>query len=77
MAINKLSNLTERELLLLINEKVERLEAEMSAQQNIAAKIQSLELRVLEQEVKIRTWGTIIGFLGGIGGGLLTKLFNL
>lgn len=77
MANNKLSNLTERELLLLINEKVERLEAEMNAQRNVAAKLNALELRLLEQEVKMRTWGTVIGFLAGFGGSMITKIFNL
>lgn len=73
---NKLSNLTERELLILLNEKVERLEQEMSAQQLNADKLKQLEMRVLEQEVKWRTWSIVFGALAGIAGSIISKLFH-
>ena len=74
---NKLSNLTERELLILLNEKVERLEKEVSAQQATAAELKALEMRVLEQEVKWRTWSIIFGAGAGIISSLITKFLHL
>lgn len=77
MATNKLSNLTERELLLLLNEKVDRLEQEVSLQKALAEKVSQLEMDLLEQKIKIRIWGAIIGFIAGIVGSMLPKLFKL
>lgn len=77
MARGKLSDLTERELLLLLNEKVDRLEQEVALNRANAEKINQLEMRLLEQEVKMRTWGAVIGFLAGIGGSFITKLLHL
>jgi hypothetical protein len=74
---NKLSNLSERELLILLNEKVERLESEMSGQRSIAAEIKALEMRVLTQEVKWRTWSIIFGAGAGIISSLITKFLHL
>lgn len=73
---NKLANLSERELLILLNEKVERLENEMSGQQAIAAELRALELRVLETEVKWRTWSIVFGFGAGTISSLITKFFH-
>lgn len=77
MRRTKVTDLTERELLLLLNEKVDRLENEVVAHRANAEKIQQLEMRILKQEVQLRTWGAIIGFIAGIGGSFITKLLNL
>ncbi|MBL7779936.1 MAG: hypothetical protein JNM22_01880 [Saprospiraceae bacterium] len=77
MAANKLNNLTERELLLLLNEKVDRLEQEVSSQKALADKVAQLEMKLLEQQIKIRVWGAVIGFVAGIVGSILPKLLHL
>ncbi len=77
MARPKLSDLSERELLLLLNEKVDRLEQEVAMGRANADKINQLEMRILKGEVQIRIWGTVLGFVAGIAGSLIAKLVNL
>lgn len=77
MARPKLSDLSERELLLLLNEKVDRLEQEVAMGRANADKINQLEMRILKGEVQIRIWGTVIGFVAGVAGSLIAKLVNL
>lgn len=77
MARPKLNELSERELLLLLNEKVDRLEQEVAMGRANAEKISQLEMRILTQEVKMRFWGAIIGFLAGIGGSFIVKILNI
>jgi hypothetical protein len=77
MAGKQLSNLTERELLLLLNEKVDRLESEVSIQKANADKINQLEMRILSQEIKTRIWMAVIGTAAGLLGSILPKLITL
>lgn len=76
MAKLKMSDLNERELLLLLNEKVDRLEQEMALGRANAEKINQLEMRLLKQEVQFRIWGAVVGFLAGLAGSFLLKLAN-
>lgn len=77
MARPKFSDLSERELLLLLNEKVDRLELEVALGHANADKINQLEMRILKGEIQIRIWGTVLGFIAGIAGSLIAKLVNL
>lgn len=72
----QLSNLTEREMLILLCERMELIETRMAAQQSLINKVQELELRLLELNTKIRVWATVVGFLSGLGGGALLKLIH-
>lgn len=72
-----MSDLTERELLLLLNEKVDRLEQEVATNRANAEKINQLELRIVKGEVQLRIWGTVIAFLAGIAGSFISKIVNL
>jgi hypothetical protein len=59
--MGQLTDMTERELLILLNEKVQRLEQDINLQTTLAEKVHTLEKRILEQEVKWRVWATVIG----------------
>lgn len=72
----KLNDLSERELLILINEKVTRLEQEIAESRVMSEKISQLELRLARQEMQFKIWGTVLGFVAGIGGNLITQLFK-
>jgi hypothetical protein len=72
----QLSDLSERELLILLNEKVGRLEHDMSAHQATSNKLEHLEHLVIELKVKYQVWVAIIGFLASLGGGIIQKLIN-
>ena len=76
MASGRLKDLTERELLVLLNEKVDRLEQEVTLHRATTDKIAELEKQVIELRVKYQIWICIIGFLAGIGGNLFQKLIN-
>ena len=73
----QLNNLTEREMLVLLIERMDNLDAKVEGFNATALKVNQLELRLLELEVKTRTWATVIGFLAGLGGSALLKLLNL
>lgn len=72
-----MSDLSERELLLLLNEKVDRLEQEVAQSRVNAEKITQLEMRILKGEVQFKIWGVVIGFLAGIAGSIIVKLVNI
>lgn len=72
-----MSDLSERELLLLLNEKVDRLEQEVAQSRVNADKITQLEMRVLKSEVQFKVWGIVIGFLAGIAGSFIVKIINI
>lgn len=76
MAKAKLSDFTERELLLLLNEKVDRLEQEVAQGRANAEKINQLEMRILKGEVQMRIWGLVLGFFAGIAGSIISKIAN-
>lgn len=67
--------LSDRELLLLLNEKVDRLEQEVALNRANAEKINQLEMRLLKQEIQSKIWGSVIGFVAGIAGSLLKLTF--
>lgn len=77
MAKAKLSDLTERELLLLLNEKVDRLEQEVAQGRVNAEKISQLEMRIIKGEVQMRIWGIVLGFVAGLAGSVISKIVNL
>lgn len=77
MAKAKLSDLTERELLLLLNEKVDRLEQEVAQGRVNAEKISQLEMRIVKGEVQMRIWGIVLGFVAGLAGSVISKIVNL
>lgn len=73
----KLKDLTERELLILLNEKVERLENEMALQQSMSEKLSFLENQVIELRVKYQIWIAAVGFIASIAGAFVQKLVIL
>ncbi len=77
MAQATVSNLTERELLILLNDKVDRLEMEVQANRATADKINQLEIRLMKQEVTFKIWGTVIGFVAGVGGSVISQIIKL
>ena len=77
MSRQKMSDLTEREMLLLLIEKVDRLETEVAQSRVNAEKITQLEMRILKGEIQFKIWGLVIGFLAGIAGSILSKTINL
>lgn len=77
MAQATVSNLSERELLILLNDKVDRLEMEVQANRATADKINQLEIRLMKQEVTFKIWGTAIGFVAGLGGSVISQLIKL
>ena len=77
MAQATVSNLTERELLILLNDKVDRLEMEVQANRATADKINQLEIRLMKQEVTFKIWGTVIGFVAGLGGSVISQIIKL
>lgn len=64
-------------MLILLNERMDVLETKVDGFNAVVAKMNQLELRLLELEVKTRTWATVIGFLAGLGGSAMLKLLNL
>lgn len=72
-----MSDLSERELLLLLNEKVDRLEQEVAQSRVNADKITQLEMRILKGEIQFKIWGMVIGFLAGIAGSVIVKFIKL
>jgi len=77
MTRQKMSDLTEREMLLLLIEKVDRLETEVAQGRVNADAINKLEMRILRGEVQFKIWGMVIGFLAGIAGSIIVKVINL
>lgn len=77
MSRQKMSDLTEREMLLLLIEKVDRLETEVAQGRVNADAINKLEMRILRGEVQFKIWGMVIGFLAGIAGSIIIKIVNL
>lgn len=71
---NNLSNLTERDLLLLTAEKVSNME---ESYKDTVTKVSGLEFRVHELELKIKIWAAVIGGAAGFIFNLISQqLFN-
>lgn len=64
-------------MLLLLIEKVDRLETEVAQGRANAEAITKLEMRLLKQEVESRIWVTVIGFLAGIASSLILKFVQI
>ncbi|MBV6442750.1 MAG: hypothetical protein EPGJADBJ_04474 [Saprospiraceae bacterium] len=71
-----MKELSEREMLLILIEKVDRLEHEVAANKASAERIAELEKQVIELRVKYQTWAAAIGFFASVSGGLISKLIN-
>lgn len=66
----QLSNLTDRELLILLAQRV-------NDQSEILEKVGELEIRLTEMETKFKVWAGVIGFIGSLAGSALMKILNL
>jgi outer membrane murein-binding lipoprotein Lpp len=75
MAKVKINELTERELLVLLNEKVEQLHREVAALQTERAKVQALEMKLAEIETKIKVWMGVASAISGVLATLISKFF--
>ena len=60
----------------MLNEKVERLEIEMTAHRATSDKLAELEKQVIELRVKYQIWIAVVGFAATFCGGLIQKLIN-
>jgi hypothetical protein len=67
----QLQNLTDREILILLFEKVERLEVQSVKD---SEKFVALELRIAEIEIRYKMWAGVIGFVAGISASIITAL---
>lgn len=76
MATPRLKELSEREMLVILIEKVDRLEQEVATNKASADRIAELEKQVIELRVKYQMWAAAIGFLASVSGGLISKLIN-
>lgn len=73
----KMGDLSEREMLLLLIDKVDRLEAEVALGRSNQEAISKLEIRLVRQEVQAKIWGTVIGFLAGGLSSIILKFIHL
>lgn len=77
MSRQKMSELSEREMLLILIEKVDRLETEVAQGRVNAEAITKLEMRLIKQEVQFKIWGAVLGFIAGLAGSVILKLLKL
>lgn len=56
-----LNNLTERELLLLMNHRLQKVE-------DFITKFDALEVKVQELETRMKIWATVISLVGSLAG---------
>jgi hypothetical protein len=63
MLANQLQNLSERELLILVCERIENINDTMG---DTVKQVHEIDMRVRELEIKIKVWAAIIGSGSGI-----------
>ncbi len=76
MAGTKLSNLTERELLVLLLEKVDRLEKDVATGPVVTERVFKLEMQLAELKVRFNIYVALIGSAAGAAGSLIAKIIH-
>lgn len=71
-----INGLTERELLILVNERLTRLEKEITEFTVMSTKLQELELKLAQIDTKVKVWATIIGFIAGFAASIFLTFFK-
>lgn len=70
-----IGEMTERELLVMLNERMNTLETEVGHINSMQDKMRVLDIRLIQLETKIKTWATVVGFLAGVTSSLIIKYF--
>jgi hypothetical protein len=70
---DKIGGYSERELLILLNQSVERLETQSNEQ---SIKMLEIQLIIRELDTRMKIWATVIGFTSGLAASIIIKIMN-
>lgn len=68
-----LHNLTWKELLVLMNERVIRIDTKITEYER---EISTLKIQLAQLQTKMAVWATVLGFIAGIFAAVFSNLFN-
>lgn len=68
-----IGEMTDRELLILLNERMNTLEKEVTTITSMQDKFNILNIRLVQLETKVKIWASVIGFGSGILSSIISK----